>query len=61
MNKFKNYEEQELLTAKDIMKICGVGQNKAYEILSELPIVRIGGKKCRRADLNAYIEACKIS
>lgn len=60
MKKTDNYEEKELLTAKDIMRICGVGQNKAYEILGKLPIIRLAGKKCKRSDLNAYIENCKV-
>jgi excisionase family DNA binding protein len=48
-----------VLTAKDAMKLIGVGKTKFYQLVSERLVrgVMVGGRKMyRRADLVRYVE-----
>jgi hypothetical protein len=48
---------RELMTARDIMRICRVGKTTAYEIMAAIPeTIRIpGGLRVYRMDLDRYL------
>jgi predicted DNA-binding transcriptional regulator AlpA len=47
-----------LLDAASIQQITGLSRSRAYEILTEIPTVRLGASKlCRASDLEMWIES----